>query len=133
MPLPANVSYGKVIGRYILAVGDGGDAGSDPDSVSAVGTATFTPSAAVLNDTTSTPPTSILPQSVVCAFDANGDIIDSEGNVGVWLLATDDPDISPLNWTWRVVLSFAGIASPISFSFSLPSDETVDLTLVTPL
>lgn len=129
MPL----SYGKVVGRYVFAVGDSTDPGTDPDVTPAAGTATFTPSASRLLDTTTEPPTTVVPKAVVCTLNANGEILDPAGNIGVYLLATDDPDTNPTGWTWKVRFQFTGHPSPLSFSFQLPTDETIDLTEVTPL
>jgi hypothetical protein len=55
----------------------------------------------------------------------------------VRLVATDDPDNNPVGWTWRVDFRLTDQAgTPValpSFSFALPSDTTVDLTVATPV
>ena len=40
--LPAEIQYGKVVGRFLLAIGDASDADRNPDAQAAAGTVTFT-------------------------------------------------------------------------------------------
>jgi hypothetical protein len=137
--IPSNLSYGTVTGRYLLAYADSNDVGSNPDAVPAQGTVYFTPSPNYIRDVAASPaPVTLLPASVECSLDANGYITGYTGDLGVRLLATDDADGSPVDWTWSVEFRLTdasgnAIRTIPSFSFSLPGGSTVDLTAATPV
>jgi hypothetical protein len=140
MPLPSNVSYGTVHGRFILAYGDTDDAGLFPDAVPASGSVFFTPSPVFLKNAGASPdPVTILPAPVEVSLDADGYIRAHSGadGLGVRLVATDDPDNNPVNWTWSVQFRLTdedGTPVPMpGFSFSLPSNSEVDLTVLSPV
>jgi hypothetical protein len=139
MTLPSNVSYGTVTGRFLLAYADGVDSDLNPDGVAAKGTVLFTPSPAYVKNLTATPaPVTILPATIECQLDTDGYLLGSDGTRGVRLVATDDPDNNPLEWTWRVDFRLTdqddvptrGISR---FSFQLPSNTTVDLAALAPV
>jgi len=148
MALPVNVGYGTVTGRFLLAKADGNDSGTEPEGVPAKGYVIFTASPNKLLDTEaldgSTPaPVTILPMPVISELDTSGYICGYGTNRGVKLIATNDPHINPYSeqedeqWTWRVDFRLTDDTDapyPVSsFSFSLPEDEVVDLTDVTPI
>ena len=139
MTLPSNVNYGTVTGRFLLAYADGVDADQNPDGVPAKGSVLFTPSPAYVKNLTALPaPVTILPATVECLLDSEGYLLGSDGSRGVRLVATDDPDNNPLEWTWRVDFRLTdqddvptrGISR---FSFELPSDTSVDLAALAPV
>jgi hypothetical protein len=138
--IPSNVSYGTVTGRFILAYSDSVDSGLEPDATPAAGSVFFTASPILLKNTSASPaPVTILPATVEVTLDPDGYLRSFAGTagVGVRLVATDDPDNNPEDWTWRVDFrltdqSGAPISVP-SFSFSLPADEVIDLTEVSPV
>ena len=140
MPLPTNVSYGTVKGRFILAFSDSDDSGLEPDAVPAAGSVFFTASPVLLKNSSASPnPVTILPSPVEVSLDEDGYIRSYAGEtgLGVRLVATDDPENNPVDWTWRadfrlVDESGAPLSIP-SFSFSLPSNEEVDLTDLSPV
>jgi hypothetical protein len=137
MPLPSNLSYGTVTGRFLLAYVDSADVDTDPDAGAPVGTVTFTPSATYIKNVTASPaPTTVVPSAIVCNVNSDGYLFSLNGN-SVKLLATDDPDTNPVDWTWEASFNFLdntgnNINLP-SFSFSLPGGTTVDLSSVSPL
>lgn len=137
--IPSNLSYGTVTGRFLLAYADSNDPGSNPDAVPAKGTLYFTPSPSYIKDVNATPsPVTLLPASVECSLDDNGYIIGYTGDQGVRLLATDDPDGNPVNWTWRVEFrltdaSGTAVRTIPNFSFALPGGTTVDLANAIPV
>jgi hypothetical protein len=140
MPLPSNVSYGTVYGRFILAYGDTIDSGLEPDAVPAAGSVFFTASPILLKNASASPdPVTILPAPVEVQLDDDGYIRAYEGEtgLGVRLVATDDPDNNPVGWTWRVDFRLTDeTGTPVtlpSFSFSLPSNTEVDLTELSPV
>jgi hypothetical protein len=140
MPLPSNVSYGTVNGRFILAYGDTIDSGPEPDAVPAQGSVFFTASPILLKNASASPdPVTILPAAVEVALDSDGYLRSFAGaeGLGVRLVATDDPDNNPVNWTWRVDFRLTDeTGTPVSlpsFSFSLPSNTEVDLTELSPV
>ena len=83
--LPAELAYGKVVARLILAVADTTDAGRLPNAQPAVGTVTFTP-ANVIVKTALPEPATVVKKPIVCGIDANGFLIDPELALGVWLV-----------------------------------------------
>ena len=133
MALPSNVSFGTVVGRFMRAVADGPDTGRDPDGIPLAGlTVKFIPSVDRFKNATATPPVMIVADPITAATDADGYLIDAEGEQGIRLLATDDEDLNPTGWTWGVAISGTGFRT-VSFSFALPTDGTVDLATVIPV
>lgn len=133
MALPSNVSFGTVVGRFMRAVADGPDTGRDPDGIPFAGlTVKFIPSADRFKNATATPPVMIVADPITATTDADGYLIDPEGEQGIRLLATDDEDLNPTGWTWGVAISGTGFRT-VSFNFALPSDGTIDLATVVPV
>jgi hypothetical protein len=138
MALPTNVNFGTVVGQFLLAYADGSDTDQQPDGVPAKGSIFFRPSPLKILDGSSTPnPVTILPAVVECVLDESGYLLGGDATRGVRLVATDDPDLNPLNWTWTVEFRLSDqddIPVPLpSFSISLPLDTTVDLTTASPV
>lgn len=133
MALPTNISFGTVTGRFIRAVVDGVDPDRDPDGIPISGMVIrFTPSATVFKNVTADPtPVTIVADPIAVTTNEDGVLVGPDGIPGVRLVATDDPDLNPTGWTWRVNISGAG--NTISFSFFLPTDATVDLTTLVPV
>lgn len=137
--IPSNLSYGTVTGRFLLAYADSNDVGSNPDAVPAQGTVYFTPSPNYIKDATASPaPVTILPASIECDLDSEGYVIGYTGDRGVRLLATDDPQGNPVDWTWSVNFRLTdATGTPVrtipDFSFELPAGTTVDLTSAIPV
>lgn len=134
MDLPSNMSFRTVVGRFLRAVADGADAGRDPDGVPLAGlTITFTPSVDRFKNMTATPPATIIVAPVVVTTDADGYLVDQFGIRGVRLVATDDTDLQPVGWTWRVSISGPGFRAD-TFDMALASDANatgpLDLTSV---
>ena len=79
-----------------------------------------------------TVPTLILPDPVNCTTDSDGLLLDERGNPGVTLVATDAPEIEVDDdgpWLWRATITAPIIGRPITWTFELPSGETVDLAV----
>lgn len=114
MALPANISTVTVRGTFLNASG----APVTP------GVVTFTPSVGLV-DTSSVPPVVILNFPVIANLDA-------AGSFAVQLPATDDPDVAPSGFTYRVE-EVVGVARA-SYSILLPAaTPNVDLATVTPV
>lgn len=141
--LPSNISYGTVKGRFLLAYADGVDSDVFPDGAPAKGSILFTPSPANIKDTTAVAnsvltPVTILPGTIACELDSEGYLLGTDGTRGVRLVATDDPDMNPTNWTWQVDYRLtdqdgAAVRGVPTHDMSLPSGTTVDLTQVAPV
>lgn len=131
MVLPSNMSYGTVIGRFMRAVIDGADAGRDPDGVPMEGLIVhFSPSITrARNVGAAGGPVTIFLDTVTATTDANGQIVGLDGVAGIKLVATNDPDLDPVGWTWNVTVSGADSAGIVA-NFALPSGGVVDLTLL---
>lgn len=103
MPLPANVSTGVVAGTIL-----------NPDGSAAVGTVLrFDPVPPRLVD---------LSANVVIPMAQTNVATDSTGAFSVTLIATDDPDLSPIGWTYTVTV-ISGIDKD-TFSINVPSGST---------
>lgn len=130
------LTYGTVTGRFLAIVADAGDALENPDYVPLVGTVTLTPDlpyGLVLN--ASPVPATIIPRPIVVTLDVDGQI-EWNGLDSINLLATDDPNVNPTDFTYTASfnLSIDGVTVPYGpFSFQLPGGTTVDLTTVAPV
>lgn len=83
--MPTDVSYGKVVGRFIHAVADASDTDRLPDAIATVGNVIFTP--AQPNIKTDLPvPTTVVKSLIRCSINGNGEVIDPMGGLGVWLV-----------------------------------------------
>lgn len=143
--IPTNVSFGTVVGQFIASIGDTSDAGREPDAIPVQGTILFTPQISSVKNISASPnPVTIVKTSVAGVLDDEGYLcnltIDPETGFyqrGVPLVATDDPDINPSGWTWKVSYTFTlngrQISSPISHSIEVPAGETIDLTEASPV
>lgn len=120
--LPTNVGTGTVTGKFVTA--QKGTSGT-PVTVPIVGSVTFTPTPAALLDVGATPPTTILPVPVTATLDA-------AGSFSVDLVATDDADLNPTGWNYRVSFAFTG-TKYASFNINVPEGSTVDLATVAPV
>lgn len=138
MALPTNVNYGTVVGQFLLAYADSNDVDPQPDGVPAKGSIFFRPSPIKLLDGASSPnPVTILPAVVEATLDSEGYLCGYGTTRGIRLIATDDPDLNPQDWTWTVEFRLTAqddtpVAIP-SFNIELPSSTTVDLTTVSPV
>jgi hypothetical protein len=126
------LTYGKIVGRFLAAVGDGTDTDLYPDEVPLTGTVTFTPSASTIVIRTATPdPVTVFPTPIIGTLDANGYLTDPSGNRGVFLIATDNPATDPTNFTYNISIRVSlGNGAPFSASakdISVPTGTTTDL------
>lgn len=138
MALPTNVNYGTVVGQFLLAYSDSSDPDVYPDGVPAKGSIYFRPSPAKLLDANSSPnPVTILPAVVEATLDTEGYLCGYGTTRGVRLVATDDADLNPTDWTWTAEFRLTDQdETPVavaSFSFELPADTTVDLATASPV
>ncbi|WP_129710900.1 collagen-like protein [Haloactinopolyspora alba] len=119
-------------GRFLQAVADGADLDSNPDGTPVTGFVTFTPSPTYVRYPVATPdPATIVPQAITCPIDQDGYLLDAQGNQGVMLVATDDPDGNPVDWTYEVRLDFGVLIDP--FHINVPAGGEVDLTTLIPV
>jgi hypothetical protein len=137
--LPSNVNYGTVNGRFLLAYADGSDLDPNPDGVPAKGSVLFTPSPSYVKNVSASPaPVTILPATIECLLDSEGYLLGSDDTRGVRLVATDDADNNPLDWTWKVTFRLTDQTDTPTrgipdFSFELPGGTSVDLTSLSPV
>ena len=132
--LPGNVQTCGVKGHFAYARLQAGDADGVLDLVPVVGlVVTLTPSPTYLLDATASPPTVIVPDPLVLTTDSNGDLRDVDGNSTAYVIASDDPDLNPHDWTYTV--SFAGTAADRfrAYSAAFPAGSTIDLSNITPV
>lgn len=131
MALPANVSLCLVTGRFLHARVDGSDDGRETDGVPAEGlTIQITASRNLVYDRSSDPPTTIALDPIVVRTNTLGQLITADGQPGVYVVATDDPDID--SFYWIATITGSGWPSHV-VPFNAPSNGTVDLTTDAPL
>lgn len=146
MALPVNVRYGTVVGQFIASVGDTeSDIDALPDSKPMGGSIVFTPSVPyVKNVSNPDNPITIVKTSITAILDEEGyictptiDPVTLKYIRGIKLVATDDPNLNPVNWTWnvdyRLTDSGKQVAGPARHPISVAMDATVDLTLAAPV
>jgi hypothetical protein len=136
--IPDNLSYGTVSGQFIVAYQDSEDSGSEPNILPAAGSIFFTASPTAIKNVSADPdPVTLFPAVVEATLDEDGYLCGYDTVRGISLIATDDPQGNPVDWTWRVDFRLTeSNGTPInleSFNFSLPGDSEVDLTLLAPV
>ena len=122
LPLPSNVGHGTVTGRILTGEQtDGHD--TSVDGVPVTGTVIFTPSASNLRHDGDR--LMILPRPIAVP-------LDETGAFSARLIATDDPDLVPLGWTYEVsfVLHDAALKS---FHIEVPEGSEQDLSTLAPV
>ena len=140
MATPSNLKTGTVVGQFVTSVTDGPDADALPENVPAKGTVTFTASTGVVLSYADNPnPVAVLKAPIVCPLDSEGYLC-SPGttNRGVNLLATDDPDLNPVGWVWKVSYQLSDQNNKPLYTINdapieVPAGETIDLIKATPV
>lgn len=107
MTYPDDYGTGTVIGTWTTTYGRPGR-----------GSVVFTPRPSFM---VAIGDTIVLPSPVVARL--------VNGSISVELAATDDPDVSPVDWTWRVETRVGGLRIP-NFHIAVPQGSTVDLRSV---
>lgn len=83
--MPSDATYGKVVGRFVLAVADGSDSDRLPDARPALGWISFTPVSSSLR-LASPGPTTVVKTVVKGFVNTDGFLCDPSGAEGVWLM-----------------------------------------------
>jgi hypothetical protein len=134
---PANVSYAKLVYRLLDVVGDTSDAGVLPDwqALPAGTTVTIRYPVSKIVDTTSVPPVTFYPQPIVCTLSASGDLLDPQGQTGVWIVDPRDTDLTPNGYALAVDVSIPGRSSETFYATltAAAGDGSFDLTLNSPV
>ena len=133
MGMPSNIGYGRVVGRLIRAVLDGQDVNETPDGVPIPDAqVTFTADVTHARNRHADPPVTIFFDPVVVETDSDGMIATRDGQVGVWLVATDDADIDPMIGAYVVTVTAPSIPR-LLWRIAVPEGETVDLATAIPV
>lgn len=120
--LPVNVSTCTVTGR-LAATMQVAESDPEPDVVPLVGKVIFTPSVpTVIHEASNT---IFVPNKIEVT-------LDDSGNFSVILVASDDPDLNPTNWTYTVSFALAS-GSIAPFSFFALGGQTIEITDITPV
>lgn len=111
-PFPTGVQVVNLTGRYLA-----------PDGTPLSGYVTFTP-----------PPLIILPDADAISASAAKAVLDAHGHFSIWLIATDNADMSPTGWSYKVQAVLGGVTPPPQpFHILLPgSASPVDLADIAP-
>jgi hypothetical protein len=119
MPLPINVGTGTVTGNFSTDV---------PDLDLTTWQVKLEPSQRQFTDVTSTPPS--IP-FLKAAYEAS---LDVDGNLSMVVPATNDADLNPLDFTYKVTYSFPGLdLTPETFYIEVPEGGTVNLVGLNPV
>lgn len=118
--LPADIGTCAVYGTYI-----------DLDGNPIAGSVSFIPRPVMLLDfvDTAVPPAPPDPGTGIVAIPKQVDL-DAAGHFAITLPATDDPEISPLRWTYQVKENFAGGRT---YDIEAPQEGAVDLIRASPV
>lgn len=134
-------TFGKVIGKFVTPVVDSMDPDTYPDLVPLVGTITFLSVADRLIDPSASPdPVVMASTPIVAVLDANGYLsTPGPSNTiqykGMWLVASDDPELNPTNNQYVVTysLSLEGkVVQLPSHRLFIAGGSTIDLGAVIP-
>lgn len=137
MTAPGNATYIKLVYRLLDVIGDQADGDVNPDWVPLPAGTTVTirhPVTKVI-DSSSTPPVSFYPQPITCLLNATGDILDPQGQVGVWVLNPNNPAMNPNGYTLLVDINIPGRnAETFNLGLVTPNgDGSYDITLNSPV
>lgn len=132
MPL-SPLKYGTVKGRFIAAVADTtADEDDLPDAIPLTGKVTFRPDVqAILLAAGTEAPVTVMPAPITAQLDSQG-YLTLNGKRGVKLIATDNAEANPTNFTYTVELDLRYQSTPVkypSWSIQVPADRETDLTL----
>ena len=83
--LPVDTYYGRAVGQFLLAVPDGVDPESFPDPEPMQGEVIITPLIRVYKNPNPNAAV-VAPVKVLCTLDAEGNLRDPQGELGVWLV-----------------------------------------------
>lgn len=123
--LPAPVLYGTVVGQFWVTAPDTGDADDLPDKVAVEGSVTFTPMVKAILAPTAAPPFTMLPTPDTVTL--------VNGAFSRKLIATDSPNLNPIDWQWAVSFNFTNAPKYDSFAFTLHHDSSLDLSVAAPV
>ena len=138
---PSELTYGTITGRMVSVIRDrvletDADADSFPDIVPVTGNVTFTPSIKSLAVRTAAEPFIAVLRPITATLDATG-LLNLDGTPGVQLVATDNPNADPIDFTYSV--SFEGLSDttgPIEyqrFSIRVLGGEVVSIGKLAPV
>lgn len=142
MALPSQISYCKVTGRLLLALGDtNADVDKLPDGPGLDGaTITITPAPSLIKVLAAK--SLVIPKPIACTSDKSGYLIvkdtpvdevtglAAEADQGVMVVSSDDPDITPTGWTYIASIYRDDIVPFKIGPFAAPSGGEVDLSTV---
>lgn len=131
--LPDNIGFGRVRMRVLLGVPDSPDDDDEfPEARGASGSVKFVPAVTRVVNISGAEPVTIGLPVVEGTLNAEGYLCGPDGVPGVYLIATDDTDNQPVNWTYKVQFNITGVAIP-NIDIHVPEGSDTDLTLITPV
>ncbi len=133
MPLPDNVGYSLVKGRLIRSVVDGSDSDKYPDSVPVAGAkVVFTPSVYKVVNSSAPEPVIIIMDPIIASTDYDGYLVSPDGEKILYLVASDDPDLNPTNFTYKVTITAKGLTAQ-TWNMTAPEGALQDLATLVPV
>lgn len=85
--MPETINYGKVVGRFIQAVGDTADVDLLPTLSRFRATSRSSPATPLSKEVSVAPPTTVVRSTITCSLNSQGLLTSPAGDVGVWLVA----------------------------------------------
>lgn len=120
--LPSNVSTG-IVRISLRAVVLESSVNPVPTVMPVTGAVSFTPSPSFFRHAA---------DGLIFPSTAQTVYLDGNGDAAITLMATDDPDITPLDWTYKVEFNLAEVTMD-SFSITVPSGSDRNLSALTPV
>lgn len=123
MSLSSYLTYGRVTGTLLTAVSDDdSNASTPPTGVPASGYVTFKP----------TIPKIVGPDYVIVCQPVRVPI-GSDGTFAADLIATDNENASPVDWTYEVTFELSGSPGFARYFVQVPAGSLIDLATITPV
>lgn len=139
MGWPEDLGHGMFVGRFCWMDADGTDEDRLPDlSPASGGTVEIVPSPTAVRYMGVQGPMLLAGRKVVAVINEDGYLCTpgpdgAAGSKGVVFPATDDTDLSPTDWTYRITVKLPGGIALAPFSVHLASDATVDISVAVPV
>lgn len=131
MAIPEGVQTATVHWQAQTASIDAEDEDRDPDFTPLVGANVTISCAAPRVVIATAPPTTVVMNTISGTTNEDGILVGPDGLPGLKIVATDNPDINPINFTYNVQITGAG--PTISFAMLAPGGTNIDLSSVIPI
>jgi len=127
--VPSVVAYGKVVGRFVSYLVDSDPGDSTSDEVPLNGTIILKPLTTMTRWRSAVPPRLAVIQPVSAKV-IDGDLCSPDGDLGVYLVATDQPEGEPDLVQWKATFHLNEVSTqPREVVFNVPANGEIDLSM----